>query len=136
MKDTIFAKIIRHEIPADIVYEDTDTLAFLDITPVNPGHTLVVPKKPVKNIFDADDATLAALMRTVRKVALALRDTLGAKGVNISINNESAAGQLVFHFHAHVIPRFAHDGFKHWHGTPYPPGESAKIAEKLRVKLT
>jgi len=136
MEDTIFMKIIRREIPADIVYEDEYTLAFLDVKPMNPGHTLVVPKKFVRNIFDVDDETLAIVMRTARKVALALRETLGAEGVNINNNNELAAGQIVFHYHIHIIPRFANDGIVLQHGKPYPPGESAKIASKLRQALT
>ncbi len=132
MEDTIFMKIIRREIPANIVYEDADTIAFLDTTPVNPGHTLVLPKKFARNIFDVDDESLAAVARTVKKISIALRDALGAEGVNIHVNNEPVAGQLVFHFHMHVIPRFAGDGFKHWHGKPIPPDESEKIGEKLR----
>ncbi|MDO8566688.1 MAG: HIT family protein [bacterium] len=135
MEDTIFAKIIRRETPADIVYEDEHTLAFLDVKPINRGHTLVVPKKFVHNIFDADEETLSAVMRTAQKTAIALRETLDADGVNIGINNETAAGQVVFHFHVHVIPRFINDGYKHWQGAAYPPGESEKIASKLRAKL-
>jgi histidine triad (HIT) family protein len=135
MEDTIFMKIIRKEVPADIVYEDEETLAFLDIHPLNPGHTLVLPKKFARNIFDIDDNTLAAIIRTVRKIALALRDVLGAEGVNIRMNNEPAAGQDVFHFHIHVIPRFTGDGYQNWHGKSYAPGESEKIVEKLRQAL-
>jgi histidine triad (HIT) family protein len=131
--DDIFMKIIRREIPAEIVYEDDETLGFLDMTPVNPGHTLVVPKKFARNIFDVDDETLSAVMRTVQKIAIALRETLRAEGINIHINNETVAGQKVFHFHVHVIPRFANDGFKHWHGKPYPPGEAAIVAKKIRT---
>ena len=135
MEETIFAKIIRREIPADIVYEDEHTLAFLDVNPVNPGHTLVVPKKFARNILDVDKELLAAVMNTVQKISIALRETLGAEGINIHINNESAAGQLVFHYHVHVIPRYAGDGIVLQHGAPYPPGESAKVASKLRTKL-
>lgn len=135
MEDTIFMKIIRREIPAEIIYEDDETLAFLDAKPLNPGHTLVVPKKQVRNILDVDDKTLASVMRTVQKISVALRDTLGAEGINIGINNEPTAGQVVFHFHAHVIPRYINDGYEHWHGKDYLPGESEKIAEKLRACL-
>ena len=134
MEDTIFMKIIRREIPAEIVYEDIDTLAFLDVKPVNIGHTLVVPKKFVRNLLDVDEASLSAVMRTVQKIAQALRDT-GAEGVNIGINNESAAGQLVFHFHVHVIPRFANDGLEHWHGKECSPDELKAAADNLRTHL-
>jgi histidine triad (HIT) family protein len=134
-EDTIFAKIIRREIPADIVYEDEHTLAFLDIAPNTPGHTLVVPKKYARNIFDIDDATLSAVMSTVRKIAPAVRDAVDAEGLNINSNHEAAAGQVVFHFHIHLIPRFMNDeqNFKH---KTYAPGEASAIAEKIRAQLT
>lgn len=136
MEETIFAKIIRKEIPAEIIYEDEYTLAFLDVKPVNPGHALVVPKKFVRNILDADEETLAHVMETVQKISIALREVLDAEGINIHINNEPAAGQVVFHFHVHVIPRYANDGYEHWHGKPYPTGDSKKIADKLRAKFS
>jgi len=135
MEDTVFMKIIRREIPAEIIYEDEETLAFLDVKPLNPGHTLVVPKKLVRNIFDVDDKMLAAVMCTAQKISIALREALSSDGVNIGINNESAAGQIVFHFHVHVIPRYVNDGYEHWHGKEYLPGESEKVASKLRAKL-
>src|SRR3989344_8175680 len=124
MEDSVFTKIIRRDIPANIVYEDGDTIAFLDARPNVPGHTLVVPKKQVRNIFDIDDETLASVMRTVRKIAPAVRDAVGAHGVHINSNHEAAAGQVVFHLHFHIIPRFPNDGLTLWHGTPYPPGEA------------
>lgn len=128
-------KIVRHEIPANIVYEDEETIAFLDVKPVNPGHTLVIPKKFAKNIFDVDETTLSAVMRTVQKISRSLRETLRAEGVNVHINNEVAAGQAVFHLHVHVIPRFSNDGLEHWHGKEYTEGQAAEIAEKIRQAL-
>lgn len=136
MEDTIFAKIIRREIPAEIVYEDEHTLAFLDIAPVSPGHTLVVPKKSVENIFDADDETLAHVMRTIRKVAPAVRDAVNADAVNIHSNHGASAGQIVFHLHFHILPRVENDGFIMWPHNTYAPGESQLIAEKIRNALT
>ncbi len=136
MEDTVFAKIIRRELPADIVYEDADTLAFLDIHPNNPGHTLVVPKKPFRNIFDIDDETLTATWRAVRKIARAVQAATGAEGLNVNTNNGSAAGQVVFHYHVHIIPRFADDGFRLWPGKAYPSAAaSAALAEKIRHAL-
>jgi histidine triad (HIT) family protein len=132
MEDTVFAKIIRREIPAEIVYEDDDALAFLDIQPNAPGHTLVVPKKPVANVFDADDETLAALMRAVRKVAPAVRDAVGAKGVHINSNHGEAAGQVVFHLHFHVIPRHARSEFEFWPHASATPEELKAVAERIR----
>jgi histidine triad (HIT) family protein len=103
--DTIFTKIINREIPAHIIYEDEVVLAFLDITPVNHGHTLVIPKKPFVNIFDADSETFAHMHKVAIVVALALKKAGLADGVNLVTNNGEAAGQEVFHSHLHVIPR-------------------------------
>jgi histidine triad (HIT) family protein len=136
VSESVFTKIIRREIPAEIIYEDDDTLAFLDIAPVSPGHTLVVPKKPVQNIFDADDATLAAVMRTVRKIAPAVRDAVHADALNIHSNHGAAAGQIVFHLHMHLIPRFDGDNFNMWPHKEYTEGESTKIAEEIRSKIS
>lgn len=135
MEDTIFMKIIRREVPAEIVYEDADTIAFLDVKPVTPGHTLVIPKRFARNIFDVDDATLAAVMRTVRKIAPAVRDAVGAHGVHINSNHESAAGQIVFHLHFHIIPRHTRDEFTTWPQKEYPESDAATIAEKIRHLL-
>src|SRR3989344_7621350 len=114
MNDCIFCKIVRGEIPSQRIYEDADTFAFLDIHPVNPGHSLVVPKKHSENLYDMDDHVLAAVMRSVQKVARAVKSAVQADGVNLGMNNEEAAGQIIFHPHFHVIPRFKEDGYKHW----------------------
>ena len=132
MEDTIFAKIIRREVPAEIVYEDQETIAFLDIKPNNPGHTLVVPKHWSRNIFDMSDEDLSALMICVKKVAHAVKEAMRADGVNIAMNNEPAAGQIVFHSHLHVIPRFEGDTREH---KTYKPGEAEEVAAKIRSVL-
>jgi histidine triad (HIT) family protein len=134
--DDVFMKIIRREIPAEIVYEDDETLAFLDIAPTTPGHTLVIPKNEVRNIFDADDATLAAVMRTVRKIAPAVRDAVGAKGVHINSNHEAAAGQVVFHLHFHIIPRHDRSEFEFWPQQNLPEEALAGVGEKIRAALS
>lgn len=136
MEETIFSKIIRREIPADIVYEDEHTLAFLDIKPVTPGHTLVIPKKQFRNIFDIDDETLFLVMQTVRKIAPAVRDAVGAQGMNVNSNHEAAGGQIVFHYHVHLVPRFSNDGLVMWPHKTYAPGEAEATAEKIRSKIT
>jgi histidine triad (HIT) family protein len=135
MEDSIFTKIIKRELPAEIVYEDEDTLAFLDIYPNNPGHTLVVPKKPVRNIFDTDDETLTAVMRTVRKIAPAVRDAVSAKGLNINSNHEAEAGQVVFHLHVHIIPRFEKHEFEFFPTKQLPKESFAEVGEKIRAAL-
>lgn len=135
MEDTVFGKIIRRELPAEIVYEDEDTLAFLNIEPVAPGHTLVIPKKPVRNIFDVDEETLAAVMRTVRKISPAVRDGVGAKGVHINSNHEPEAGQTVFHLHIHIVPRVEKGSYEIWPKTLYAGNEAKDIAARIREEL-
>ncbi len=132
----MFAKIIRREIPAEIVYEDDDTIAFLDIHPNAPGHTLVVPKKPVRNIFDVDDETLARVMRTVRRIAPAVRDAVGAHGVHINSNHEAAAGQIVFHLHFHIIPRHDRGEFEFWPKDAKAEKDMGAIAKRIRDAIT
>lgn len=102
---TIFSKIIAREVPAHIIYEDDIVLAFLDIRPVNDGHTLVIPKVPAINIFDVPPDTIAHMTKVGQKIALAQKASGLADGVNLVMNNEVAAGQEVFHIHLHVIPR-------------------------------
>jgi histidine triad (HIT) family protein len=104
----IFAKILRGEIPSFKVYEDDDTLCFMDIMPRTEGHCLVIPKTPCRNILDATPAQLAACMKTVNKVANAAKTAFAADGVTLFQFSEAAGGQEVFHLHFHIHPR--HDG--------------------------
>ncbi len=106
--NNIFAKILLGEIPCTKVYEDADTLAFMDIMPRCEGHTLVIPKTPARNVLDASPAQLAACMATVQKIAKAQMKAFGAGGITIQQFNEPAGGQVVFHIHFHVMPR--HEG--------------------------
>lgn len=103
----VFAKILRGEMPCFKLYEDDDTLAFMDIMPRCDGHCLVIPKKPARNILDVDPDSMAAVMRTVQKLSHAVVKAFGAEGVTIQQFNESAGGQVVFHLHVHVLPRHA-----------------------------
>lgn len=106
MSDCIFCKIVAGEIPASKVYEDDQVLAFLDITQVTKGHTLVIPKKHYRNVLDMDAEAAGQLFTTVPAIARQLKEKLGACGLNIVNNNEEAAGQTVFHTHIHLLPRF------------------------------
>ena len=106
--ENIFAKILRGEIPSTRVYEDDDTLAFMDVMPRADGHLLVIPKTPCRNILDASPEQLAAVTATVQKLAKAVVTAFDADGVTIQQFNETAGGQEVFHLHFHVLPR--HDG--------------------------
>ena len=103
--NNVFAKILRGEFSAYKVYEDDRTLAFLDIMPQAPGHTLVVPKSAARNILDVDPDDLAYLIKIAQKIAKTAKTVFAADGVNVFQFNEPAAGQTVFHLHFHVIPR-------------------------------
>lgn len=103
--NNVFAKILRGEMPAYKIYEDDRALAFLDIMPRAPGHALVIPKRPARNILDIDPEDLAHVMKVAQKLARASVKALGADGVTIHQFNEPAGGQVVFHLHVHVIPR-------------------------------
>lgn len=105
--NNIFARILRGEAPCHRIYEDAATLAFLDVMPQSDGHTLVLPKVPVENLFDLDDAAAAAVMHTARRVALALREVCRPDGLTLMQFNGADAGQTVFHFHLHLVPRYA-----------------------------
>jgi histidine triad (HIT) family protein len=135
MENCIFCKIASGEIPAEKVYEDEHTFAFLDLKPVNPGHTLVIPKKHADNLYEIDDASLAATAITARNIAIAIKKALGAEGVNVHMNNGRAAGQVVFHLHMHVIPRYQKDGRELWHGNESNYKNSTEIAEKIKSAL-
>ena len=102
----IFAKILRGEIPSIRVYEDEHVIAFMDVMPQGPGHTLVVPRAPSRNMLDADLKTFGPLMAVVQKVARAVKQAFAADGVTIMQFNEPASGQTVYHLHIHVVPRF------------------------------
>lgn len=104
----IFAKILRGELPAHRVYEDENVLAFLDIMPRATGHTLVIPKRPARNLLDIDAGDLAQVMAVAQKIARAGMTAFEADGITMQQFNESAGGQVVFHLHVHIIPR--HEG--------------------------
>lgn len=135
MQDCLFCKIVRGEVPSFKVYEDSDTLAFLDIHPVAPGHTLVVPKVHSTNIFDISSESWSAVTETTRKIAIAIEASLGTDGVNLMMNNREHAGQVVDHPHMHLIPRHKGDGFKLWaHGT-YGNSEAEDVCGKIAQQL-
>lgn len=134
---TIFSKIIAKEVPADVLYEDEHVLAFLDIAPLQPGHTLVIPKTTSENGLEASPEDLGRVIAVAQKIAQALTTTLGCDGINFLMNNGAAAGQKVFHTHLHVIPRYTDDGVyeEPIHGE-YEEGEAVRLAESLRAALS
>ena len=106
VENCVFCKIIRNEIPAVKIYEDNETVAFLDINPDTRGHALIIPKNHHENIYGLPVETWCYINITVQKIAVAIKTALSADGINIIMNNESAAHQIIFHAHIHVIPRY------------------------------
>ncbi len=132
MMDCLFCKIVKGDIPIDKIYEDKDVLVFLDINPVAKGHSLVIPKKHFRNILETPDKELSKIIAVIKKIGNATVKAMDADGINIHINNEKPAGQVIFHTHAHVIPRTSDDNLKMWKGTPQNNHmEMRKVAEKI-----
>lgn len=129
--DCIFCRIVKGELPAYKVYEDDYVLAILDIAPVNPGHILVMPKRCMADLEEIDEVQLCYVMRLVKKIGSVLMKELHVKGYNVIINNGSVAGQLIEHFHCHVIPRLPEDGLKPWPQKSYKDDEAKKMSARL-----
>jgi len=110
MSETIFSKIIRGEVPCHRVYEDQHVIAFLDVNPVAPGHTLVVPKEPAETLADLSDDAAAGVGRILPRICRAVMKATGATAYNVLANNGAEAEQLVNHVHFHVIPRIGDQG--------------------------
>jgi histidine triad (HIT) family protein len=136
MSDCVFCKIVAGQIPAAKVHEDGLTLAFMDIGAVNPGHVLVAAKPHVENIFGLDDRLAAAVFQTAARVARAVKKAYSPEGVTLYQANGAAAGQTVFHFHLHLVPRYDQDGMALAWPTKNPPREQLEAnAAKLRAAL-
>ena len=133
--DNPFAKILRGELPAHKLYEDADTFALMDIMPRGDGHCLVIPKKPSRNILDVDADSLAAVARTTQKLSRAVMEGFSADGVTVQQFNEPAGGQVVFHLHVHIIPRFAGVALRPHTGEMEKPDVLAANAEKIKAAL-
>jgi histidine triad (HIT) family protein len=133
--NNVFARILRGELPAHKVYEDDRTISIMDIMPRGDGHALVIPKAASRNILDIADDDLAAVMRTVKKLAHAVKKAFGADGVTIQQFNEAAGGQMVFHTHVHVIPRHEGVALKPHSGQMADQKVLAEHAEKIRKAL-
>ena len=134
--DNIFGKMLRGEIPAHKVYEDDHTFAFMDIMPRGDGHVLVIPKNPSRTILDVAEDDLIATILSVQKVARAAKAAMSADGVTVQQFSESAGGQVVFHLHFHVIPRFDGVPLRPHTGEMAKPEAIAEHAERIRRALT
>lgn len=136
MNDCVFCRIVRGELPAAKVYEDDATLAFMDLQSVNPGHLLVTVKQHHADIYTLDDALAGAAFGTMARMARLLKQVLGCDGVMVLQANEAASGQTVFHFHAHVVPRWKDDGAGLIWPVKNPPREALdEMAARLRAAL-
>ena len=134
-QDCIFCKITAGEIPSEKVYEDDRVLAFMDIKPVSRGHVLVIPRAHSQDLLSADDETLIDLLPKVKKIAGALIKAVHADAINISSNNGAASGQIIFHLHFHLIPRYQQDGLVGWAHQPSEPKTRAELAEQIKKNL-
>lgn len=136
MADCIFCDIIYGRLPCAKIYEDDRVISFLDINPVNPGHTLVVPKTHYATLFDISEEDLSACTIVSHKLAKAVFRGTNASGLNLIQNNFRPAGQQVNHIHFHLIPRHPRDRFfTSWPGKPYQPGELDRIFNKIKSEI-
>ena len=134
-KTCLFCKIIKKEIPSDIVYENDKIVAFLDIRQINPGHVLVVPKEHHIDLLETPDHVLSEMITKTKKLANAVMKGVKADGFCIGINTKPASGQVVMHTHLHIIPRFKGDGLRHWPGKELSKEEMQKIKKDIQAQL-
>jgi histidine triad (HIT) family protein len=136
MSDCVFCRIVARQIPASVVREDEHTLAFMDLGQVNPGHVLVAAKAHVENVFGLDSRQAAAVAQSVVRVARAIRDAFAPHGLSVYQANGKVAGQTVFHYHVHLVPRYEGDGMALAWPVKNPPREKlAEYAERIRARL-
>jgi len=133
--DCIFCRIVKGEAPSVLVYEDEATIAFMDIRPSSPGHTLVIPRAHVSDVFSAGDAEVCAVAKTVRRVALAIDRAVQPQGMRIAQLNRAAAGQTVFHYHVHLVPAVGGNRGKIHGRDDVSLAEVHAVAERIRVEL-
>ncbi len=134
--DCLFCKIIAGEIPCFKLFENDETLAFMDINPANEGHALVIPKEHAADVYAISDAAITTTIKTAKKIAAAINKTLNPDGLNLLQCNGSAAAQSVFHFHMHVLPRLEGDELKlNWGLNPGDMDTISALAERIRGNL-
>jgi histidine triad (HIT) family protein len=132
----VFCKIIDGEIPSATIYEDEDFKVIMDISPAAKGHAILLPKKHFANLYEMEDEVASKVLITARKVATAMKEELGCEGLNLVQNNGEAAGQTVFHFHMHLIPRKKNDSVNvTWKQGSYAKGEAEQLAAALAKRL-
>ncbi|RCL00791.1 MAG: histidine triad (HIT) family protein [Candidatus Tokpelaia sp. JSC188] len=134
-ENNIFAKILRNEIPSICVYEDETTVAFMDLMPQEIGHTLVIPRKPSRNLLDAAPETLTDIIRVVQKISKASKKAFDSDGITVMQFNEAASGQTIYHLHFHIIPCFDNTPLKYHANKIADKVEIEKAAKKIRSVL-
>lgn len=136
MSECLFCKIAEGTIPSTTIYEDDNFRVFLDVFPGTKGHTLIIPKKHVENIFELDEETAAKLFALATKVARAMKKQFNFQGMNVLQNNGKVAGQTVFHFHLHLIPRYEEDGVKiKWNSSEANTEELKELRDTIQAGL-
>jgi histidine triad (HIT) family protein len=136
MSNCVFCRIVAREIPATVVHEDEHTLAFMDLGQVNPGHVLVAVRAHAENLYGLNDAQAGAVLRAAARVARAIRDAFGPEGLSVYQANGKAAGQTVFHYHVHLVPRYEGDGMALTWPVQNPPREKLEeAAAKIRASM-
>jgi len=135
MEDCIFCKIINGQMPSQQVYEDADVLAFLDIRPINPGHTLVIPKRHSENFMTAIEEDIQKIVSVAKKITPAILKSVEAESCNFTTNAGRAAGQIVFHTHFHIIPRFPTDGYLTWSRDDDEHTDLDAMAKKIKEAI-
>ncbi|MFH1442619.1 MAG: HIT family protein [Candidatus Micrarchaeota archaeon] len=137
MDECLFCKIVSGEIPSSKVYEDKNHIAFLDIYPAKKGHTLVIPKKHHAHFSQINAQEIGEFIGAVQKVAAGVKKALKADGMNVFLNEGKAAGQIIFHAHFHIIPRYENDGLMFKFGRDsYDEGEQGQFVEKISSAIT
>ncbi len=134
-EECIFCKIISGDLPSEKVYEDDTVLCILDIRPVNHGHVLILPKNHHLNMLDAEDDLSRHLVKVAKRIGHAVMEATSATGFNMGVNNGASAGQIIFHEHWHVIPRFENDNLSSWSRSEYKEGEKEVVGEQVRSAL-
>jgi len=127
MSNCLFCKIVKEgEVLSTKLFENEKVLAFLDINPVHPGHTLVVPKEHFTNLHDTPEELLKEMIVVTKKLSIAIMKAVKADGINLMMNNFAPAGQVIFHTHWHIVPRYSDDGLRLWKGKPLEDAEEVK----------
>lgn len=135
--DCLFCQIGAGEKPANKVYETDNVIAILDINPVNPGHTLIMPKNHSKDMLEADDGVLQEMVVVTKKVAQAILNSFDEyDAFNLELNNGRIAGQIIPHLHWHIVPRTEDDGLQHWPGKAYKEGEAEDITNRIKEQIS